>query len=264
MQSEMVNQQHWPIAWCDGLLQAKSIPGSPWISNQKSISNLGKPSTLTLNIHKARWLSLICTKQPSNIKGSVSACLFFSHLLSRAQLWTAALSRFSFSLYGDNELNSRAHGSSHLFIGSRMNCTHGSSSVYWFLVELQCTTHGSLPLYGSTSHLHWVIGAGKCPVRRLQRIEYIYLIATPLPEAEIHRITKWAIISNEGSQPVVQKSFNTGQSLLLCWPRLSTLDNQLRSLPRSLLRMGIVRSRSTFLVTFRPYLVVYGRFSGRE
>ena len=107
-------------------------------------------------------------------------------------------------------------------------------------------------------------GAGKCPVRRLQRIEYIYLIATPLPEADIHRITKWAIISNEGSQPVVQKSFNTGQSLLLCWPRLSTLDNQLRSLPRSLLRMGIVRSRSTFLVTFRPYLVVYGRFSGRE
>ena len=161
-------------------------------------------------------------------------------------------------------MNSRAHGSSHLFIGSRRHCTHGSSSVYWFLVELQSTTHGSLPLYGSTSHLHWVIGAGKCPVRRLQRIEYIYLIATPLPEAEIHRITKWAIISNEGSQPVVQKSFNTGQSLLLCWPRLSTLDNQLRSLPRSLLRMGIVRSRSTFLVTFRPYLVVYGRFSGRE
>ena len=77
-----------------------------------------------------------------------------------------------------------------------------------------------------------------------------HLSATPRPKAEIHRITKWVIISNEGSQPVVQKSFSTGQSLLLCWPRLSTLDNQLRSLPRSLLRMGIVRSRSTFLVTF--------------
>ena len=85
MQSGMVNQQHWPIAWCDGLLQAKSIPRTPWINHQNSISNLRKPSTLTLNIHKTRWLSLVCTKQPSNLKGSVSASAICSPALNCEQ-----------------------------------------------------------------------------------------------------------------------------------------------------------------------------------